>query len=98
MGNFVVNSINFFKLAKMLRGWQNKYQPSDYDKVISDAFVLIDGYGLKQGKLSPPFTLPNEQLEKEFIKKFFVAAKEHGYNVISKPSEREGYTTFNFTR
>jgi len=94
----VSNSYNFYKLVKMLRGWESKYKPEQYDKVISDAFDLINSYNLQPGKMSPPFTLPDEQLEEEFIKKFFVAAEYNGYKVISNPSEREGYTTFNFIR
>lgn len=94
----VENVYNFYKLVKMLRGWERKYTPSDYNKVISDAFELINGYNLQPGKLSPPFTLPNVQLEEEFIKKFFKAAEDNGYKVVSKPSEKEGFTTFNFIR
>lgn len=94
----VSNVYNFIKLVKMLRGWERKYTPTDYDKVISDAFDLINGYNLPPGKLSPPFTLPNYQLEEEFIKKFFIAAKQNGYKVESKPSEIEGSTTFNFIK
>ena len=101
--NFIKNAYNFIKLVKLLRGWEKKYQPSQYDEVIEKAFVLIDGYGLKPGKLSPSFTLPNVQLEEEFIKKFFEAAKSHGYDVFSKPHvpNRDGAyypidTTFNF--
>jgi hypothetical protein len=97
MGNLITNAINFAKLVNMLRDWKSKYQPSEYDRVISDAFVLIDSYGLKPGKKSPSFTLPNEQLEEEFIKKFLVAAEAHGYKVFSNP-EKEGFTRFYFTR
>jgi hypothetical protein len=89
---------NFYKLVKMLRGWERKYTTEEYDKVISDAFDLINSYNLQPGKLSPPFTLPNTQLEMEFIKKFFKAAEDNGYQVVSKLSEKEGYTTFNFIR
>ena len=97
--NFFKDAYNFIKLVKMLRGWQRKYQPEDYDRVIAQAFELIDGYGLQPGKISPPFTLPNHELETEFIKKFLATAEEHGYEVISRPAvEREGYTTFNFKR
>ena len=94
----VENVYNFYKLVKMLRGWKQKYTSSDYDKVISDAFELINDYNLQPGKLSPSFTLPNIQLEEEFIKKFFKAAEDKGYQVISKPSEKEGSTTFNLIR
>jgi hypothetical protein len=93
----VSDMYNFYKLVKLLRGWE-KYTPEQYDKVISDAFDLINKHDLKPGKLSPPFTLPNKQLEKEFIKKFFKAASNNGYKVISRPSEKEDHTTFNFTR
>ena len=93
-----MNSINFYKLVKMLRGWEKKYTPADYDRVIKDAFVLIDSYGLKEGEISPYFTLPNDQLEKEFIKKFLIAAEEHEYKVFSEPAENEGFTKFHFTR
>jgi len=89
---------DFYKLVKLLRNWKEKYSPEEYDNVIYDAFKLINGYNLQPGKLSPPFTLPNVQLEEEFIKKFFNVAKENGYEVVSNPSEREGYTTFNFKR
>ena len=37
-------------------------------------------------------------MEETFIKKFFKAAKDNGYEVVSKPSEKEGHTTFNFIR
>lgn len=96
--SFITNAYNFVKLVKLLRGWQRKYQPSDYDAIINQAFELIDGYDLQPGKLSPPFTLPNEQLDTEFIKKFMKTAEEHGYKIISKPAEKENYTTFNFTK
>jgi hypothetical protein len=94
----VSNAYNFIKLVKLLRGWQRKYTPEDYDNVIKEAFDLINGYNLQPGKLSPPFSLPNIQLEEEFIKKFFKAAEDNGYKVESRASEREGYTTFNFIR
>lgn len=47
----VKNVYNFYKLVKMLRGWERKYTPEQYDKVISDAFELINGYNLQPGKL-----------------------------------------------
>ncbi len=94
----VSNAYNFYKLVKLLRQWDKKYTPKQYDNVISDAFDLINKYDLSPGKLSPPFTLPNSQLEQEFIRKFFKAAKDNGYEVISKPSERKAYTTFNFIK
>ena len=96
---------NFFKLVTMLTGWERKYTPDQYDKVISDAFELINAHNLQPGELSPPFTLPNNQLKEEFIKKFFKAAEENGYKVISKSDTvfyglppDEGYTTFNFKK
>ena len=75
---FLKNSYNFIKLVNLLRNWQSKYQPEDYDRVISSAFELIDDYELETGKLSPPFTLPNEQLGTEFITKFFKTRKNLG--------------------
>lgn len=94
--NFITNAYNFIKLVKMLRGWQHKYQPSEYDTVIDNAFKLIDDYNLQPGKISPSFTLPNDQLDTEFIKKFMKTAEEHGYEILSKPAENN--TTFNFTK
>jgi hypothetical protein len=94
----VSDMYNFYKLVKLLRGWERKYTPEQYDMVISSAFNLINKHDLQPGKLSPPFTLPNTQLGEEFIKKFFKAAKDNGYEVVSKPSEKQGHTTFNFTR
>ena len=94
----VSDMYNFYKLVKLLRGWERKYTPEQYDMVISSAFNLINKHDLQPGKLSPPFTLPNTQLEEEFIKKFFKAAKDNGYEVVSKPSEKQGHITFNFTR
>lgn len=96
--SFVSNIYNFYKLVKMLRGWETKYTPDQYDKVISDAFNLINSYNLKPGKLSPSFTLPIVQLELEFIKKFFKAAEDNGYKVVSNPSKKAGYMTFNFIK
>jgi hypothetical protein len=94
----IKNVYNFYKLVKMLKGWKQKYQPSDYDKVIEDAYELIDSYGLEDGKKSPSFTLPNNQLDEQFIKKFLKKAGDHGYKVISEPSDKTGHTKFNFTR
>ncbi len=83
----------------MLRGWNEKYDPSEYDGVVEKAFTLINGYNLKPGKKSPAFTLPNEQLDEEFIIKFFEAAESNGYNVISKITEgKESHTTYNFIK
>jgi len=93
--NFIKNSYNFIKLVNMLRGWERKYTPEEYDGVIEKAFKLINSYGLKPGKLSPPFTLPNEQLKQEFIIKFLKAAEYNRYEVISTPKD-SNYTTFNF--
>ena len=95
--NVFKNAYNFIKLVKILRGWQKKYEPEDYDGVIAKAFDLIDSYDLKPGKLSPPFTLSNSQLKMAFIKKFMNAAEEHGYKIVSKPAEDDS-TTFNFKR
>ena len=39
---FLKNSYNFIKVVNLLRNWQSKYQPEDYDRVISSAFELID--------------------------------------------------------
>jgi hypothetical protein len=83
----------YYKLVKTLKNWQRKYSPDQYDKVISDVFKLINKYNLQPGKLSPQFTLQDIQLGEEFIKKFFEAAEDNGYQIKSKSCA--GYTTFN---
>lgn len=95
----IKNYYNFFKLVKMLRGWGEKYDPSEYDDIIEKAFTIIDGYNLKPGRKSPPFTLPNDQLDEEFIIKFFEAVDRNGYIVISKITEgKETHTTYSLTK
>lgn len=90
------NYYNFFKLVKLLRGWK-KYESSQYDGVVDEAFTLINAYDLKPGKRSPKFSLPNDQLDEEFIIKFFERADSDGYHVVSYPCvDRETHTTFYF--
>ena len=88
----------YFQLIRILKGYKIRYQPEEYDDVIKQAFALIDGYDLPKGQLSPSFTLPDEARHDEFIKKFFKAASDHGYEVVRNPSSglSETYTTFNF--
>jgi hypothetical protein len=93
---FIKNTINLFKLANLLKNWSSKYQTEEYDKVITQAFDIIDAFNLSNDILSTPFTLPNNQLETEFIKKFFNEAEKRGYEAISNPSETT--TTFKFRR
>lgn len=98
MFSFFKKILKLFKIIKILDNWQDKYRPSQYDKVISDVYELIDEYDLKSGEISPKFVLPNDQLQYFFIKQFFKTAKEKGYEVISKPSQRKDYTIFNLKK
>ena len=89
-------AILLIKIGNKLSKWQTKYEPKDYDRVISEVFKLVDDYGLKSGEFSPSFTLPNYQIEKEFIVKFLNAAKEHGFEVFSNKGEYR--TEFKFKK
>lgn len=93
----ISNAIDFYQLVNLLRNWQNKYKPSQYDSIINQAFNLIDKYGLKPGVLSPTFKLPNNQLEMDFIQKFFTEADNRGYAVVTGENVKER-TTFNLKR
>lgn len=95
----IINIIDFITLVRILRNWQEKYNTYEYPFVIKRAFNLIDKYDLQPGVLSPSFTLPNNQLDLDFIKKFFLEADKRGYDVIkSNVIKREDATTFNLIR
>ena len=53
---------NFFKLVTMLTGWERKYTPDQYDKVISDAFELINAHMMKKHLYNGQKTLLYYQL------------------------------------
>jgi hypothetical protein len=95
-GTNIMKMYYFYKLCILLRKWETRYVPSEYDHIIKSAFAIIDLYNLNSGEKSPSFSLLNSDLGKDFIVRFFKAAPEHGYVVISH--EFEEITKFNFIR
>lgn len=82
-GNNIRKMYYYYKLGILLRKWETRYVTSEYEHIIKKAFDIIDSYNLKFGEKSPAFTLLNGDLGKDFIVRFFKAAPDRGYILIS---------------